>query len=288
MGPYDSYSNYMYMRDIKAYENNKNVKMDENGFPMILYEDGYFYNPVSFCHFTFSVYADYLKTEDEDLKNYFLRCADFLITLQDKEGAFRYPFEWYNYNSGETYPKDWVSSMAQGHALSVYTRAYHLTKDKKYIENGNKVFNFMIKHKDEGGTLTTLEYIDPKYKDHIFFEEYVSTPDSYTLNGFIFSIFGLYDWATLNEDYPKLKIGGLPAYYFEEGVESLKLILPLYDIDGMSTYDLGHVVYGNDGHVIASYHSIHIIQLSNLYSVTGEKIFHDYQRLWTSYVEDII
>lgn len=292
MGPYNTYENYMYFRDIGAYKKNSNVKLDENGFPMIFYEEGYFYNPVSFSQFSLSMYSDYIYSEDnkekEKLKKEYIKCADFLITLQEKDGSFRYPFEWYNFNSGETYPKGWVSSMAQGHALSVYARAYYLTKDKKYIENGNKVFNFMIKHKDQGGTLTTLEDIDPKYKDYIFFEEYVSTPDTYTLNGYIFTLFGIYDWIQINNDYPKLEIGNTPDYYFYEGIESLKLVLPLFDIDGFSTYDLGHIVYKNDGHIVAPYHSIHIIQLSNLYTITGEKIFYDYQKLWTSYVEDIL
>lgn len=292
LGPYSTYENYMYFRDIDAYKKNINVKLDEFGFPMIQYEGGYFYNPVSFSQFSLSMYTDYLNSENEDEKNKlridYIKCADFLIDLQEDDGAFRYPFEWYNYNSGETYPEGWVSSMAQGQVLSVYARAYFLTKDNKYIENGNKVFNFMIKHKDQGGTLTTLEDIDPRYKDYIFFEEYISTPDSYTLNGYIFSLFGIYDWAQLNTDFPNLEIGFSPAYYFQEGVESLKLVLPLFDIDGFSTYDLGHIVYKNNGHIVPSYHSIHIIQLANLYTITGEKIFYDYQKLWTSYVEDIL
>lgn len=287
MGPYKTYDKYIYFRDHESYQKADAIQMDENGFPKVLYTEGYFYNAVSLSQYAFRIYADYLDSGDEKLKDYFLRCADFLITLQDKDGAFRYPFEWYNYNSAETYPVGWVSSMAQGHALSVYARAYHLTKDQKYIENGNKVFDFTIKDKEKGGTLTTLEDIDPSYKDHIFFEEYISTPNSYTLNGYIFTLFGIYDWATIDKDYPELKIGNKPSKYFYEGIESLKLILPLYDIDGMSSYDLGHITYKNDGHVLSNYHSIHIVLLSNLYSITGENIFYDYQRLWTSYLDKL-
>lgn len=35
----------------------------------------------------------------------------------------------------------WHSAMAQGHALSVLTRAYHVTKDMKYINAAAKALH---------------------------------------------------------------------------------------------------------------------------------------------------
>jgi hypothetical protein len=87
--------------------------------------------------------------------------------------------------------------MAQGQALSVYSRAYRLTHNQKYLGSGKMAFKFLNTPISKGGTLTTLETLNTEYKNgnYFWYEEYISKPNNYTLNGFMYTLFGIYDWS---------------------------------------------------------------------------------------------
>ena len=60
---------------------------------------------------------------------------------------------------------------------------------------------------------------------HCRYEEYPTTPPLFVLNGFIYSLFGLYDLAQLGEGEMKVTAQKL----YDEGMKSLKVMLPLFD-----------------------------------------------------------
>jgi len=132
--------------------------------------------------------------------------------------------------------------------------------------------------------MTDLTDLDSSLNDYVFFEEYLSTPDNYTLNGYMFTLLGIYDWLKLCEatNCPS----AIPEYYWEQGLRSLRKILPLYDIGGISSYDLGHYTFGKEKpHAAARYHKVHIILLRTLVAITGDEVFEEIGRRWTEYVE---
>lgn len=71
---------------------------------------------------------------------------------------------------------------------------------------------------------------------------------------------------------------------FGLGVRSLTAILPLYDINGFTSYDLSGITMKQAPHIVPEYHAVHIYQLYGLYSITKNPIFLKYYKLWTSYV----
>ena len=267
----------------RGYRESKRIQLDKDGIPKVRYEGEYHYNPVTIAQYALSSYGEYQKGQRN--ADNFIRATDKLIELMSSDGAFRYPFPWQNGNTGEVYEKGWISAMAQGHGLSCFSRAYYLTKDKKYIEAGRKAYSFLIKDKLQGGTMTSLGDLDERLSDKIFFEEYVSNPSSYTLNGYMFTLLGIYDWKILTETYPNVVGRNSAGKVFSDGIESLCYIIHLYDVGGFTNYDLGYMNFDVEPRLIPGYHAIHIELLHNLYSITKVPRLKEYEERWIRYIE---
>lgn len=131
----------------------------------------------------------------------------------------------------------WYSAMGQGHAISLLARAYfHSMGDTKYLRaaiNGLKPFRVPSR---QGGVLAKFM---GKFE---WYEEYPTTPASFVLNGFIYSLLGLYD---LNATAPK-NLSREAGLLFDQGMVSLKKMLLMYDTGSGSIYDLRHITLGKD------------------------------------------
>lgn len=276
---YDYLGDYLNYGSKNPYAAPQNVIYDTDGIPKVKYEEKYYYNPVTVAQYALTLYGEYLQG-DVVLQD-FITATEKLISLQDDSGAFRYPFPFKYYLSGEVYQPGWVSGMAQGQALSVFARAYSVTGDQRYLQAGDKSLEFLLTPVSAGGVKDTLEDLHPSLKKYIIFEEYVADPASYTLNGFMFALLGLYDWAQVSLGDTR----ELSEQNFETGIETLEKILPYYDIGGLSAYDLGHITYNAEPHAIAKYHAIHIYLLHALYSITDNETLHEFEQMWASYVE---
>lgn len=129
----------------------------------------------------------------------------------------------------------WYSAMGQGHAISLLARAYyHSNGNSKYLRaaiNGIKPFRVPSR---QGGVLAKFM---GKYD---WYEEYPTTPASYVLNGFIYSLLGLYD---LNATAPT-NLSREAGQLFDMGLISLKKMLLMYDTGSGSIYDLRHLTLG--------------------------------------------
>lgn len=261
-----------------TYQDSDTMKLDENGVPKVKYGDDFHYNPVTTAQYALSMHGLY-KRGDEKHKEKFLKAADFLMTLADDVGAYRNQFK-YKYNAtGIDFEPGWVSGLAQGQVLSVYARAYDLTKDKKYIEAGDKAFKVLITPKEKGGTLSTLADLSPDFKDYIFFDEYPNTPTTYTLNGSMWAALGVYDWS--NTETKQKKTAG---EYFDKYIQSLKLLIPYYDLGGFPVYDLSYLTLKTDPPFNVTYHVFHVGLTHAIYTITRDPYFDYISRVWASYV----
>ncbi|KAK6011313.1 D-glucuronyl C5-epimerase [Ostertagia ostertagi] len=129
--------------------------------------------------------------------------------------------------------------MAQGHALSLLTRAYAATKNATYLAVASKALDLFEKDASAGGVRNKLFGND-------WYEEYPTSPGSYVLNGFIYSLIGLYDFKNvkLGDEALELKVRhGVEraSKLFSTGMASLRALLPLYDTGSGSIYDLRHM-----------------------------------------------
>ena len=263
------------------------VKLDDEGIPMVKYGEDYQYNPVTISQYALSEHG---RAVSDGSKSYDVSSVKFklavkkLLLLQDGDGAFRYHFPYRHYTNAVPYADGWVSGMAQGVALSAIARDYIMSKDEALIEAGDKAVSFLRVPATEGGPFTTLSDLDPSLSEYIFFQEYLTSPNVYTLNGFMFALLGLYDWnvATKSED---------AKYLFLRGVDTLVKILPYYDMEHMSSYDLSYITHKRpaylvqqEPHIAPRYHAVHISLLQAIYSVTGNAVVKEYKDRWSKYV----
>lgn len=205
----------------------------------------------------------------------FMAAAKWLLRHQNEQGNWPITVK-RKVVDGVTLLPDWYSAMAQGQALSLLTRAYLYTKTPAYLRAALRATKlFKVKSKDKG-VLTTFMNQYPWY------EEYPTSPSLFVLNGFIYSLLGLYD----------LKLTAGPqhgteaAELFDQGMRSLKAMLPLYDTGSGSFYDLRHVTMRIAPNLARwDYHTLHVSLLYFLASIDPDPILRTTAARWEGYTK---
>lgn len=133
------------------------------------------------------------------------------------------------------------------------------------------------------------------------YEEYPTSPPSFVLNGFIYSLLGLYD---LNTTVPA-SLSRDAGHLYEQGMISLKKMLLLFDTGSGTIYDLRHFTLGlhwfgifncrpditlisvsGIGPNIArwDYHATHVNQLLLLAKIHQDPLISRTAERWHSYM----
>ena len=246
--------------------------LDADGIPLARNGKAWVYNPVTIAQYALAEYGR-STIGVQAAGSTFVKLAARLVSMEGADGAFRYDYAWEYYLTKETYAPGWVSGMAQGQVLSVFARAWELTSDPRYLDAGRRDLTFMMTPIQDGGTRSTLADLRASWRDHPFIEEYIARPYSYTLNGYMFSLLGLYDWSQVDPS-------SRATADFRDGLASLRLVLPLYDLRGFSAYDLGYITHGVTPHVGINYHMIHIYLLHALDSVAPDPVLAHWEQVW--------
>lgn len=242
-------------------------RFDGQGVPRSLDKSSgtFYYNPVAIAQYGAAEYGYYLNTKDGRHWENCLRAARGLLRLQDEKGGWSYDIDMIS-TRGDGLKSGWYSAMAQGQAVSLFVRANALEPDPAYRDAAHRALALLEVPVGEGGLLAKLG-------GHNFYEEYPTIPPSYTLNGFLFCLFGLYDsWQAFQDE----QAGRL----FQNGVQTVKAVLPLYD-GVLSSYDLFHVTCPPLNRLLdRKYHILHVKLLQALDSVQHEDIFTFYINKW--------
>ncbi|CAG9533610.1 unnamed protein product [Cercopithifilaria johnstoni] len=220
-----------------------------------------------------SVIRDFKQRSSAHLEH-FLVAADWLTSNQDEHGGWSVPVERSIADKRLILPAGWHSAMAQGHALSVLTRAYVITNDMKYLQVAKRALRLFKTEAAKGGVLNELF-------GHPWFEEYPTTPGTFVLNGFLYSLIGLYDFAQVSD----LQDGKNDSItLFSVGLESLRIFLPLFDSGSGTFYDLRHLGLKTAPNLARwDYHSVHIYLLKWLYIITKDEFLNETATRWASY-----
>jgi hypothetical protein len=271
--PYHSDGKYLRWDLLKGseYRNTDTMQIDKDGLPLVKYNGKFEYNPVTVTQYGLTRYS-------QNQNDAVIKAADKLMSMQRADGAFTYDFAYDDYwVGGATYKPGWTSGMAQGQALSLFARAYKLTLDHRYLEAGEKALAF-LQVPFPKGPMTSLYSLDPSLAGYSFIAEYPNNPQCYTLNGNIFALIGLYDWAKETGSKTADKL-------FKDGALTLSKILPYYDIGALSSYDICYVTRAIPEPylaikplIIPGYQGFHVELLAVMYDITGNKIFDEYAK----------
>ncbi|MCK4777727.1 MAG: cell wall-binding repeat-containing protein, partial [Actinomycetia bacterium] len=247
------------------------VSFDRDGIPLVVYSlneiggvpGGKVYNPVTIAQYALGSYEEYLHGKKE-MEKVFLSQARWLKEKINKNGQLLLDFPIPLRNIAAP----WMSAMAQGEAISVLIRAYVLTNETSYLEAAQNAFLPFKKELYKGGVVY-------KEGDNLWLEEYPEDPPTHVFNGFLFSLFGLYDLYRVTLD-PEVKM------IFNSAVDTLLRNINLYEKDGALLYQLNDISYAND-----FYQILHVEHLKALSVISGEKKFHEIAEKWKSYNKDL-
>jgi heparosan-N-sulfate-glucuronate 5-epimerase len=162
----------------------------------------------------------------------------------------------------------WYSGLAQGQGISVLVRAHRDSGDAAYLEPAKRAFASFQKPTTTGGVAFTDESGD------LWFEEYIVSPPTHILNGFIWALWGVHDYFLATHDHSAQDLVG-------RGVRTLLHNLDRYDLGFWSLYEQS----GTRIPMVASrfYHQLHIVQLRAMHRLTGEGKFAEVSDRWECY-----
>lgn len=249
---------------------------DANGIPQLDYHGhiGLQYNPIAIAQYGLGNYNLWRRRGDAKGTDRFFLIADWLCSHleQNSQGVpvWNHHFNW---EYRETLKAPWYSALAQGQGISVLVRAYKESGDPKYLDGARQAYIAFQKPIAEGG----VAFIDES-RD-LWFEEYIVSPPTHILNGFIWALWGVYDYALATKE-------NAAGELFRRGVRTLLHNLPRYDLGFWSLYEQS----GTRLPMVASsfYHQLHIVQLRVMYRLTGEETFSRTADRWQSYTRSRI
>lgn len=239
-----------------------NTLLDEDGVPLSVIAGGKrVCFPIAVFQYALGRYdLSLLEPNNADEHLAALRaCADWALAVQRENGSW----DAFGPIGSERYT---VSSMAQGEGCSMLLRAYISFSDDRYLNAALAAARFMLVDIADEGTAV-------RENGGLFLEEYPQTPRRSVLNGWIFSLFGLYDASLIDEAFKAP---------FQSSCNTLGVRLDDYDSGYWSFYDL-------EGRIASpAYHRLHIAQLYVLGELTGDDRFFDKAEKYASYHEKTI
>ena len=162
-----------------------------------------------------------------------------------------------------------LSAMDQGLAMSLFCRAWWVTKDDTWLDSARACLGAFVRDVDHDGVVGKIPVLDA-----VWFEESTTRPLKHILNGMVWALWGLLDLSvTAGETTARRK--------FDLGIMSLARALPLYDNGYWSLY----FIADEFPNYIASmkYHNCHIVQLRILESQTGAGVLGEYSSRFSHY-----
>lgn len=238
---------------------------DKQGIPLLNYYGriGKQYNPIAIAQYGLAHYNLYKRKNDKKHLHIFLKQADWLNdNLEVNSYGVKVWMHHFDWEYKETLKAPWYSGLSQGQGISLLARAYLETKDKKYLDSASMAFEAFLKDIKQGGVVY----------ENAWLEEYILDPPTHILNGFIWALWGIYDYYLLTGRHLDL---------YNKCHETLKKNLARYDAGFWSKYDVFSLAS-------SFYHKLHIVQLKVLAKMTGDSFFLEYAQKWERYQKNIL
>ncbi len=244
---------------------------DANGIPLLDYHGhiGPQYNPIAIAQYGLGNYNLFRRTNDPVRRQNFFRVADWLCSHLEQNphglSVWNHNFNW---EYRDTLNAPWYSGLAQGQGISVLVRAHKDSGDSRYLDAAQCALATFYKPVSEGGVAFTDDRGD------LWFEEYIVSPPTHILNGFIWASWGVYDYFLATKDAAAREL-------FSRAVQTILRNLERYDLGFWSLYEQS----GTRLPMVASnfYHRLHIVQLRVMHRLTGEAEFARVADRWESY-----
>ena len=248
---------------------------DASGIPMLDYHGtiGLQYNPIAIAQWGLANYNRFSEAGDGTRWQKVLKSADWLSENleQNSHGlwVWNHHFDW-DYRDPLKAP--WYSGLAQGQGISLLLRAHaHAhSEGEKYQIAADKAFVALTRPIAEGGVLFEDE------EKNLWIEEYLVDPPTHILNGFMWALWGVFDYWLARTDATAKQL-------FERGAQTVLHNLARYDTGYWSLYEQS----GTRLKMLASpfYHRLHSVQLRVTSTLTGDARFASVAERWEGYAQ---
>lgn len=244
---------------------------DSSGIPQLNYRGhiGVQYNPIAIAQYGLGNYNLWRLRGDPVRRDKFLRASDWLREhLEMNSQGLAVWAHHFNWEYRDTLQAPWYSGLAQGQGISTLVRAHKESGNSLYLDAAQRAFVSFQRPVPQGGVAFTDESGD------LWFEEYIVSPPTHILNGFIWALWGVHDYFLATNDKSAQEL-------FSRGVLTLLHNLERYDLGFWSLYEQS----GTRLPMVASqfYHRLHIVQLRVMHRLTGEQKFAELAHRWESY-----
>lgn len=252
------------------------VVFDEHGIPKVQYSDGIKYVPTTTFHWGLVQYSKWIETQDTVYFENATKIANWAVENQSQYGGWAWFFD-HSFHGGVLGSMDsgWFGGMTQGLGMSFLARMYNATGNQSYMDAALNSTQLLSINVSDGGVLR-------HYQNYSWYEEY-PTPDagSFVLNGYIYTLIGLYDLIQEFNDSISINL-------YQDGILSLSAMIGLFDLGCASSYDLVyHSVSGTAPNVAREgYHNTHITLISVMNAIDNEN-YQSVEDRWIEYANGV-
>jgi hypothetical protein len=251
---------YDFQNYVTKLDDPKAHPVDASGVALWPYKGRLIYHPLVIARYGLSHLNSYRITQKLPYLDRAKVNAEFLInTSVSRDGALYIPYRFHYRLFGD--PSDpmrppWYSAMAQGAALTLFVRLHAVTGDQRWRTAADSVFASFVQRRSAKRPWTV--FVSRRY---LWFEEYAKNPPTQPLNGHIYALWGVYDYALATGRAEAIRV-------FDGGATTVRHQVHRYRVrGGISYYSLRvHAQY-------PSYHCIHIGMLKLLARMTGDAWF---------------
>jgi len=162
----------------------------------------------------------------------------------------------------------WISGMAQGQGLSLLLRAHQIQPIEDIELITKSIFQAFYHPVTDGGVQETFA------DGALIFEEFTTRPPSRVLNGHLFALLGIYDFAFFWQDRRTMN-------FFKNVTDGLAQNLENYDTGFWNLYDL----HSTKRLASPMYMQVHIRLLKIFAELTANETFFQYAQKWERYAK---
>jgi heparosan-N-sulfate-glucuronate 5-epimerase len=247
---------------------------DADGVPMLDYHGhvGLQYNPIAIAQWGLGNWNLWRRTGDAARRARWGLAADWLVDrlAPNAHGLPVWKHE-FNWEYRDTLRAGWYSALAQGQGLSLLCRAHRATGERRYLDAAHAAFRVLTVPVGEGGVLIRED------ADGAWLEEAVVSPPTHILNGFLWTIWGVRDYAIGGEAPPASAL--LAAC-----IRTLERNLLTFDCGFWSLYEQS----GTRLPMLASpfYHELHVNQLAITARLLDRPGLAEWSAHWAGYARN--
>jgi hypothetical protein len=246
---------------------------DAAGIPLLDYQGdiGRRYNPIAIAQYGLARYNAWSAGGADADRRAWAAAADWLAAKlrSNRHGVpvWMHDFDW-PYKQRLVAP--WYSGLAQGSGISLLARAAKATGDARYRYAADRAFESLTRDVSAGGVLVTDD------RGHLWIEEYIVDRPSHILNGFMWALWGVRDYADWTSSREARNV-------WERSVTTLRERLGEFDTGWWSLYE----ARDNGLEMLASryYHTLHITQLRVMHRLTGVGAFARHADRFQTYLD---